>query len=222
MDDRTCNRCNQPLTTAQKKYCSHACANKSSMQDLAQRNRELDWKQCESDGCTNRARTRSAALCPKHYHRAYRTGSLELLAPPPRWVDLRGQRFGTLTVMERVGSSWRCLCDCGRERILLAGDLNRTREGISCTQRGCKKPPTPRLPNAEYRAAHTRIMRDKGKASQHSCVDCGTTAQQWSYDHQDTNELNSSSKGSLGMPYSLDPNHYQPRCTKCHKAFDHR
>lgn len=45
--------------------------------------------------------------------------------------DLTGQRFGRLVVVERVGSSlsreatWRCLCDCGNERIICGSSLRR-------------------------------------------------------------------------------------------------
>lgn len=34
-------------------------------------------KNCEVDGCSNRARTKSSALCAKHYHREYRHGNID-------------------------------------------------------------------------------------------------------------------------------------------------
>lgn len=45
-----------------------------------------------------------------------------------RYIDLKGQRFGKLTVLERVEKSrgcweWRCLCDCGNETIASTGGL---------------------------------------------------------------------------------------------------
>lgn len=54
-------------------------------------------------------------------------------------VDLTGQRFGRLVVIERAGSSdrghaqWVCLCDCGKTKIVLSSNL-RTGKQISC---GC-------------------------------------------------------------------------------------
>ena len=48
-----------------------------------------------------------------------------------KFVDLTGQRFGRLTVLDRVGSAgggsatWRCLCDCGKETIVLSSSLRR-------------------------------------------------------------------------------------------------
>lgn len=44
-------------------------------------------------------------------------------------LNLMGKRFGRLVVLERVGSNkyqkstWRCLCDCGKEKIVVAGSL---------------------------------------------------------------------------------------------------
>lgn len=55
-------------------------------------------------------------------------------------VDLAGQKFGRLAVMERAGSTtkglalWRCTCDCGAERIV-AGAALRSGNSRSC---GCK------------------------------------------------------------------------------------
>lgn len=42
----------------------------------------------------------------------------------PKFIDLTGQRFGRLTVLDRAGSSaaryarWRCGCDCGAEKVV--------------------------------------------------------------------------------------------------------
>ena len=46
------------------------------------------------------------------------------------FIDLTGQRFGRLTVIERVGTQcghpqWRCKCDCGKEVFSLTGDLRK-------------------------------------------------------------------------------------------------
>ena len=46
-----------------------------------------------------------------------------------KFIDLTGQKFGRLTVIERVESAkkkntiWRCLCDCGVEKNIPACDL---------------------------------------------------------------------------------------------------
>lgn len=46
-------------------------------------------------------------------------------------IDLTGQRFGKLVVIERVGSSthggsiWMCVCDCGNDTRALSNNLRR-------------------------------------------------------------------------------------------------
>lgn len=56
-----------------------------------------------------------------------------------RIIDLTGTRFGRLTVLERVGinkwksSTWSCMCDCGKKRVVVSGDL-RSGNTTSC---GC-------------------------------------------------------------------------------------
>lgn len=64
-------------------------------------------------------------------------------------------------------------------------------------------------------AAHSRVKALHGLASTHQCIDCGGRAAHWSYDHGDPNE-----KQSEDGPYSVNPEHYDPRCVPCHKVFD--
>lgn len=49
-------------------------------------------------------------------------------------IDLTGQRFGRLTVIERAENTrsyyttrptWRCRCDCGNEAIVIGENLKR-------------------------------------------------------------------------------------------------
>jgi hypothetical protein len=48
-----------------------------------------------------------------------------------KYVDLTGQRFGRLTVIEYAGKDkhrnilWLCKCDCGTETIVFSGNLKR-------------------------------------------------------------------------------------------------
>lgn len=79
----------------------------------------------------------------------------------------------------------------------------------------------PRLASPSYDGAHARVRRSRGKASDHKCVDCGRAACDWSYDHSDPNELYGAVGSKYdGIAYSLNPDHYQPRCKACHLAFD--
>ncbi len=51
----------------------------------------------------------------------------------PRFIDLSGQKFGKLTVLERAEDyvdakgkhrvQWKCLCECGQTKIILASHL---------------------------------------------------------------------------------------------------
>lgn len=67
-----------------------------------------------------------------------------------------------------------------------------------------------------YRSAHNRVERAYGPARNHSCVDCDGAARHWSYNHTDADEK----IGGTGQPYSVNPEHYSPRCVLCHKRFD--
>lgn len=48
-------------------------------------------------------------------------------------IDMTGQRFGHLTVIERVGTNeerkaiWKCVCDCGNECVVRSDWLERGR-----------------------------------------------------------------------------------------------
>lgn len=70
-----------------------------------------------------------------------------------------------------------------------------------------------------YTGAHERVYRAKGPASAHRCTDCGAGATEWSYDGRDADELTCTRRTSV-VAYSLDPSHYEPRCKRCHIAFD--
>lgn len=52
-------------------------------------------------------------------------------------VDLTGQRFGRLTVIERSHSKgghtvWRCKCDCGNEHFATTGHLKSDTKSCGC------------------------------------------------------------------------------------------
>lgn len=52
-----------------------------------------------------------------------------------RRIDVTGQRFGRLIVIERAGAKWLCRCDCGQTKLASAGML-RKGDAKSC---GCLK-----------------------------------------------------------------------------------
>ncbi|NDB65118.1 MAG: hypothetical protein EB168_05545 [Euryarchaeota archaeon] len=75
-----------------------------------------------------------------------------------------------------------------------------------------------------YSGSHGRLHRVRGKANQYTCVDCGGPAEEWSYNHNDPNELYGWVKNNKGheyeVPYSADPYQYDPRCRSCHVQLD--
>ena len=50
MNERICNRCKKLLTRGQEKFCSHACANRTTMERKSREARETPWKPCNVDG----------------------------------------------------------------------------------------------------------------------------------------------------------------------------
>lgn len=74
------------------------------------------------------------------------------------FIDLTGQRFGRLLVLERNGHrrsfvAWRCLCDCGKEHTV-SGLKLYTRRSKSC---GCLRDEGP--PEHIRKAASERAIK---------------------------------------------------------------
>ena len=153
-------------------------------------------------------------LCYAHYMKQWRYGT-PTPNHPPRWADIRGQRFGTLVVRERDGGKWLCDCDCGEVRAASAGELNRRGDASTCgvRQRHVRE-------NVSYFTAHERVARVRGRAAEHRCADCDGPAAQWSYDHADPNERHDETLSARPVAYSTDPSYYVPRCVPCHKKYD--
>lgn len=169
-----------------------------------------EHRTCTVDTCELPRHNKTHGWCQKHYTRAYRHGDPHTTAPRPRARNLVGERFGTLTVAAAAPTGWRCTCDCGATAHRRTGDLNRTGDNSTCGNKTAH-----RRDDIGYGAVHARLATERGPARQHSCTDCGGQARQWSYDHLDGHhELED------GMPYSLNLDHYQPRCVPCHKTYD--
>lgn len=69
-----------------------------------------------------------------------------------------------------------------------------------------------------YIPTHNWIRRQRGKPGQHSCVDCGCVAEEWSYDNADPDERRDPNHDNAAFSRKLE--HYAPRCVPCHRAFD--
>lgn len=152
--------------------------------------------------------------CYGHYMKNWRYGT-PTPEFEPAWIDIRGRRFGALTVIARRGSRWLCDCDCGAVATVRAGDLNSGHVS-SCGDRALHG----RRDDILYHSAHDRVRDDRGLVQHHACVGCGRSAQHWSYDHTDPDELLAEGLSSNPLAYSTKPEHYSPRCVRCHKRFD--
>lgn len=178
-------------------------------------------KTCSVDGCDRKHYGHS--YCNKHYKRWRKTG--DPLAARHYGVDLSGQRFGRLTVLGRAleassDPKWTAHCECG---AVITARANKLRSGHtkSC---GCLRADTVgqlrRQEVVDYAGAHNRVNALRGPAKTHPCVDCGDPAKDWSYDREDPDERIAVNNHGRGLAYSLNPDHYQPRCKRCHAAFD--
>lgn len=163
----------------------------------------MDKPKCTADECDKQARSHSAAWCEMHYYRLRRTGRLDRTATTV-----------TLCAVPDCPSRATAHGLCGKhyQRKRKHGDPM----ALAC-ERGAagERHPQWKVEGTTYSGAHMRVRAQRGSARAHACVDCGGAARQWSYDHEDPNEL-ASNEGA----YSCDVDHYIPRCVPCHKIFD--
>ncbi len=152
-------------------------------------------KTCRIEGCDKKAHGHS--LCTKHYLRWHKHG--DPLALLPRYDVCQMDDCDRTPRSELVG-----LCEMHYYRRRRHGDPSVVKDTS--------------IAEPTYRSAHSRVTRAKGRAADYPCVDCGRAAHHWSYDHQDDSQLWTDDAG--GRHYSADPNHYEPRCARCHRLFD--
>src|SRR4051812_31823052 len=122
---------------------------------------------CSVEDCERVTRTRKASLCNTHYFRQYRNGSPERL--------LREERRATLC---RFSGCDRLLTDHGGWGWCRKHYIRWYKYGDPAI---VKPPRHFRGDAVGYRGLHMRIVKARGKASEHVCS-CGVQAQQWAYD----------------------------------------
>lgn len=100
---------------------------------------------------------------------------------------------------------------CGKQALMLA-KLKREASfcGTSCANKKKTHPAGPdhhqwKGDAAGYHARHQRAWAANGPAREYTCIDCGEQAREWAQIH-----------GATG----LEPEHYEPRCKKCHVTYD--
>lgn len=152
-------------------------------------------------------------------------------------IDLAGQTFGQLTVLARADyyvapgsgnrqSQWLCRCTCGAEVVRRQAHLRNGRVsscGCLVTRRGGAHPAW-RGADVGYSAAHRRVYRERGSASQHRCIDCEGEAAQWSYTKDCTDERVGEAGNGQEAPYCPGGHAecYVPRCVTCHWIYDNK
>lgn len=155
---------------------------------------------------------KSKGMCQKHYFRMWRNGTLELTHPQR---EQRGICIVNDCDKRDVGPHG--LCDKHLSRQKRNGHHEVLR-GV--TPKWGSDNPAWRNDECGYGAAHDRVMRRRGAASDHRCVSCNEPAQQWAYNHADPNEKIAQSGYGEGCAYSTNPDMYEPKCIPCHKRFD--
>ena len=173
---------------------------------------------CSIPDCNRPVRVKVRGWCALHYQKWQRHG--DPLGEDPGRASLVGQRFARLTVVsfDVAAGEWLCACDCGRATHARRNQLTSGQK-LSCGTPGpCRwRKDGP----VSYDTMHARLVRAKGTAADHQCVDCGKRADHWSYDHADQAELTEVLRG-CSIPYSIDLDHYEARCRFCHRRFDLR
>ena len=170
--------------------------------------RDQGWPDhCTAGGC-ERTDMQSRLYCRMHYHRMYRTGSLEV------GRVLRKER-GTCVVDGCVeidaGPLGYCSKHLARVQRHGSADIILVPAPLTAEANGRWTGD-----GASYTTLHQRLRKARGKARAHACVDCGVSADHWSYNNSGEYERVSPE----GRRYSLDIKQYEPRCVSCHSRFD--
>lgn len=75
--------------------------------------------------------------------------------------DLKGQKFGRLTVISRFGSNnygkatWLCQCDCGNTKVVIGNSL-LTKATVSC---GCYNKETARKIRTKHNMSYSKLYK---------------------------------------------------------------
>lgn len=167
-----------------------------------------EYDTCAADDCSDTPRSKHSPWCETHYYRIRRTGTHET-------TRIKRAKRGICIVedCENLDAGLAGLCAKHHSRM--------RRNGDPLALRGPNTPSGPDNWNwtgddATNTAVHQRIRKERGNAKNHFCIDCGGQAAHWSYDHTAQDERYCPEKG----PYTINHDHYDPRCVSCHKKFD--
>jgi NUMOD3 motif len=121
--------------------------------------------------------------------------------PTPEQRAARERATARARELRDSGANWQAVAN------VLTAEGYQTMRGGPWYIKGVQRLLTAPLaePSAGYIARHMRVRKDRGKASDQRCVDCGGQAYGWATIH-----------GTDGML----PDDYQPMCMTCHMAYD--
>lgn len=75
-------------------------------------------------------------------------------------------------------------------------------------------------PNS-YEGMHHKVRREKGKATEHDCVDCGGPAHHWSLSAGAEEIIAQAAQNKdHRKKFSRNLDDYEARCRKCHSKYD--
>lgn len=100
---------------------------------------------------------------------------------------------------------------------------NKTGECTDCKQRG-GPPPYRRGAGASITAAHNKVKRERGNASDYKCG-CGNQAAQWALTVKSPSNPTQRVRvwdTMKDIQYSFNANDYKPMCVSCHISFDRK
>jgi DNA-directed RNA polymerase subunit RPC12/RpoP len=185
---------------------------------------------CAIEGCPGKHK--GHGYCNKHLLRWKTHGDPLVEVPPGRHtLDpaaavqlMRDAGLEPLAEYVDTKTPWRCRCmTCGAE---VYPRYSNVKQGMGCIRcgerrRGLKRRrennPLWKGDDVAYRTVHRRLEMWQGRASEHSCADCGAQADDWSYDGGSDKER---VEPASGLAYSPDLGAYVPRCRVCHKRRD--
>ena len=166
-----------------------------------------DYPTCSVEGCGRRHS--AMGYCAAHAQRVRRTGD-----PGRATVIERAPRPRRTCAVDGCESPSRLhdLCTMHYQRVRKHGATDVPAKATGPVHHSW------RGDDVGYRAVHARLAAQRGAATAYACVDCGDDAEQWSYDNLDVDERCDDQR----RVYSLDLDHYAPRCRRCHHAYDCR
>lgn len=155
---------------------------------------------CAVDGCGGGVVARG--WCDPHYRKWRKYGDplhSRYQPPPPDGLCIIA---GCVRV--HYGRGW---CHMHYQRWKLTGDAEHEPKALPGVV-------------TSYHSAHSVMTYRQGKASERSCIECGNQAHHWAYVNHCPDERRDATGPAINIAWCPHPEHYQPRCRRCHRQFD--